>query len=82
MTILQRVEAPTPRFFKKVRNTGFVLGTIGASLLTNSAGLSPAVLKIAQFLTIAGVVATAISQVTTTADNAETNQGNKTGTGN
>ena len=68
MTILNRMTSPTPTFFKKVRNGGLLLGTIGAALLGSPGTLPPALLKIAAYLTIAGVVASAVSQAATTND--------------
>ena len=65
MTILQRVQAPTPRFFKNIRNGGLILATIGASILGAPIALPAFLLKIAGYLTVAGGVASAISQATT-----------------
>ena len=66
MTLIQRVQAPTPRFFKTIRNGGLILATIGASLLAAPAAALPLwILKLAGYLTVAGAVATAVSQVTT-----------------
>ena len=72
MTILQRVQQPTPTFFKKVRNGGLVLATIGASLLAAPIALPPLLLKIASYLVVSGAVAGAVSQATTTSTNAVT----------
>lgn len=66
MTLIQRAAAPTPRFFTRVRTGGLLMASIGATLLAappNS--LPPAVMKLAGYLTLAGSIATAISQVTT-----------------
>ena len=71
MTIIQRVQSPTPKFFKTVRNIGLVLAAVGASLLAAPVSLPAAVLTIAGYLTVAGAVATAISQVTTSGDAAK-----------
>ena len=68
MTILQRVQAPTPKFFKAIRNGGLFLATLGASLLAAPIALPAFLIKIAGYLTVAGAVATAVSQATTTED--------------
>ena len=68
MTIIQRAQAPTPRFFKRVRSGGLIMTAIGASLLAASNLLPPGLLKLAGYLTVAGSVATAVSQVTTAGD--------------
>lgn len=64
MTILQRVQAPTPKFFKTVRNGGLILATLGAAILASPIALPAALLKIAGYLTVAGGVASAVSQAT------------------
>ena len=66
MTILERVQQPTPNFFKKVRNFGLILGALGLSIVTAPMALPPLLVKIAGYLTVAGAVAGAVSQATTT----------------
>jgi ABC-type xylose transport system permease subunit len=65
MTIQQRLKAPTPKFFKRVRNIGLVLAAVGGSLLTAPIALPVVIVKLAGYLAVAGGVATAISQATT-----------------
>ena len=65
MTILQRVQSPTPKFFKTLRNSGLILATLGASLLAAPVALPAILLKIAGYLVVAGSVTGAVSQVTT-----------------
>ena len=60
--IVQRVKAPTPKFFKKVRNISLVLAAIGTTLLTAPVSLPAVVIKIAGYLAVAGGVAGTISQ--------------------
>ncbi len=64
-TILARWGAPTPRFFKKIRNVGLVVGAIGTAILTAPVGIPVAVVSIGGYLITAGSVITAISQLTT-----------------
>lgn len=68
MNIKQRVEAPTPKFFKKVRNIGLVLAAISATLLTAPVALPAVIVKVAGYLAIAGSVASAVSQTATVTD--------------
>jgi hypothetical protein len=65
MTLQQRLKAPTPKFFKKVRNIGLVLAAVSGSLLTAPIALPAVVLKLAGYLAVAGGVATAVSQAAT-----------------
>ena len=75
MTLIERVQAPTPKFFKKVRTGGLIMATVGASLLAGPAGLPPLLLKLAGYMSVAGTVATAISQTTTIGDPPEKEEG-------
>jgi hypothetical protein len=45
MTLQERLKAPTPLFFKKVRKTGLVLAAVGSSVLLAPVAL-PAVVKL------------------------------------
>ena len=78
MTLIQRVKSPTPGFFKKIRNTGLLLASIGASVLAAPRALPATVLTIAGYLTVAGGVASAISQATTANDPASNTKGSGT----
>ena len=65
MNIMQRAQAPTPKFFKKVRNIGLILTAISGTLLAAPVALPAVVVQVATYLAVAGSVASAISQVTT-----------------
>jgi hypothetical protein len=65
MNLKERVESPTPGFFKKIRNAGLVLAAISASLLATPIALPAVLLKIAGYLAVAGSVASAVSQTAT-----------------
>jgi hypothetical protein len=68
MNIKERINAPTPKFFKKVRNIGLVLAAISATLLTTPVALPVVVVKVAGYLAVAGSVASAVSQTATEAE--------------
>lgn len=68
MTIKQRLKEPTPRFFKKVRNIGLALAAVSTAILTAPIALPAMVLHIAGYLAVAGGVATAVSQATTSGE--------------
>ncbi|MFD2960167.1 MULTISPECIES: hypothetical protein [Olivibacter] len=61
--ITERIKAPTPKFFKKIRTIGLTLGAIGGALLTAPITLPATVVTIAGYLATAGIVASAISTV-------------------
>jgi len=57
MKLLERISAPTPKFWKKVQRIGVVLGAIGGALV---APFPP----VGGVLITAGTVITALSQLT------------------
>lgn len=69
MNLLQRAKAPTPKFFKVLRNIGLVLATIGGTILAAPIALPIVVSTAAGYLTVAGGVLSAVSQLTTTDEN-------------
>ena len=62
MDILQRVAAPTPPFFQKLRNISLVLAAVSTAILGIPVALPAIVTKIAGIIGIAGAVAGAVSQ--------------------
>ncbi|HEX2608023.1 MAG TPA: hypothetical protein VHK91_11610 [Flavisolibacter sp.] len=68
MNLIQRTQAPTPKFFKKVRNIGLILAAISGTVLTTPVALPAVVAKIAGYMAVAGGVASAVSQTTTEDD--------------
>lgn len=75
MNIIQRVKAPTPKFFRILRTVGLSLAAAGASLLAAPVALPVAVITIAGYVTVAGAVLTAVSQ--TAVDDTKVNQNKK-----
>lgn len=65
MSILKRATARTPKFFKTLRNIGLVLAAVGGCLITSPIVLPVTVVSIAGYLTVAGSVISAVSQLTT-----------------
>lgn len=64
MNIIDRAQAPTPKLFKVLRNVGLVLATVGGVLLTAPVTLPVTIITIGGYLTVAGGVLSAVSQVT------------------
>lgn len=77
MNIIDRIIAPTPKFFKGVRMIGLILAAISAPLLASPVAMPNVVIKIAGYLAVAGSVATAIGQIATKEDITITKTGNK-----
>ncbi len=64
MNVLERAQAPTPKFFKVLRSVGIVVATIGGAILTAPISLPATLISIGGYLTVAGGVISAISQIT------------------
>lgn len=71
MEIVQRVKAPTPNFFKKLRNIGLVLAAVGAAIVTAPISLPAALVTAAGYAAVTGSVIGAVSQLTTKTDSQE-----------
>ena len=60
--IIDRAKAPTPTFFKKLRNIGLTL----AAISTAPIALPAAIVTAAGYVAVASGVISAVSQITTT----------------
>ena len=69
MKIIERYKKPTPSFFRKLRNIGIALATAGGAIIAAPISLPAAVITIATYLTVAGTVATAVSQAVVSDEN-------------
>lgn len=67
-TVVKRMKRKTPKFFRKVRNTGLTLAAVGATLLASPVVLPAVILKVAGYLAVAGAVTSAVSQTAVTND--------------
>lgn len=62
LSVLERLKAPTPKFFKKLRTIGLILAAAGGALVTAPVMLPTIVVTIGGYLIVAGTVASAVSQ--------------------
>jgi hypothetical protein len=62
--IVERVKAPTPKFFRIVRNIGIGLAAVSTAIVTAPVALPAILITVATYVGVAGAVATAISQLT------------------
>lgn len=62
MNLIERVKAPTPKFFRMLRIIGLALAAAGGVLLTAPVALPVGVITVAGYLTVAGSVMSAVSQ--------------------
>ena len=68
MSILNRMQSPTPKFFQKIRNIGLILVAISGAIVASPVALPLLIVKVAGYLAVAGTVATAVSQAVTPGD--------------
>ena len=68
LDLIDRVRAPTPRFFRTLRNIGITVAGVGGALLASPVVLPALLVQIAGYLTVAGTVITTVSQVTVVGD--------------
>lgn len=66
--IVQRVKAPTPKFFKRLRNIGLTLAGVAGAILTAPVSLPAVIIMVAKYIAVAGTVAGAVSQATKEAE--------------
>ena len=62
MGIVARFNAPTPKFFKVLRNIGVGLAATGGALIATPIALPAMVVLFGQYLVVAGTVASAVAQ--------------------
>ncbi len=74
MNVIKRAKAPTPKFFKVLRNIGLALAAIGGTILAAPIALPIVVTSIGGYLAVAGGVVSAVSQLTTTTEKADATQ--------
>jgi ABC-type xylose transport system permease subunit len=64
LTLGERLAAPTPKFFRKLRTIGVILGSIGAAIIASPIALPAAIVGVAGYLVTAGSVIAAVSSTT------------------
>lgn len=62
MNVIERVKAPTPKFFRVLRTIGLSVVAAAGVLLTSPVSLPAGIISLAGYLTVAGTVMTAVSQ--------------------
>ncbi|MBT1689228.1 hypothetical protein [Dawidia soli] len=62
MSVLQRMQEPTPKFFRVLRTIGLILAAASGAILAAPVTLPAVVVSLAGYLAVAGTVATAVAQ--------------------
>ena len=68
LSLLDRLKAPTPNLFKKIRNIGICLAAVGGAIIAAPVTLPAVAITIAGYLTVAGSIMTAVSQATVSSE--------------
>lgn len=63
-SLKERMKAPSPQFFNRIKKIGLLLGGIGTAVLASPIALPVIMTTLAGYLVTAGLVATAVAVVT------------------
>ena len=69
MKIVERIKAPTPKFFKILRSVGLALLAISGTIVAAPIVLPATVVTVAGYMAVAGGVISAVSQMTVAEEN-------------
>ena len=69
MKVVERIKAPTPKFFKILRSIGLALLAISGTIVAAPIVLPVTVVTVAGYMAVAGGVISAVSQMTVAEEN-------------
>ena len=69
MKVVERIKAPTPKFFKTLRSIGLALLAISGTIVAAPIVLPVTVVTVAGYMAVAGGVISAVSQMTVAEEN-------------
>jgi uncharacterized membrane protein HdeD (DUF308 family) len=69
MKVVERIKAPTPKFFKILRSIGLALLAISGTVVAAPIVLPATVVTVAGYMAVAGGVISAVSQMTVAEEN-------------
>jgi len=71
LNLVERVKAPTPKWFKIIRNVGITLTAVGGAILASPVALPASIITVAGYVLLGGTVATAIAQTAMSSEDKE-----------
>lgn len=74
MSVVERLKAPTPKFFKTLRTIGLALAAIGGAILASPIALPAGLVAAAGYIALAGGVVSAVSQTAVDTTNSKTTE--------
>lgn len=69
MKVVERIKAPTPKFFKILRSVGLALLAISGTIVAAPIVFPVTVITVAGYMAVAGGVISAVSQMTVAEEN-------------
>jgi hypothetical protein len=64
ISIGERLAAPMPPFFRRIRNFGLVLGAVATAILTSPIALPPVLITVAGYATVLASAIAAVASLT------------------
>ena len=62
LNLVERVKAPTPKWFKIIRTIGITLTAVGGAILAAPVTIPATIVTVAGYLALGGTIATAVAQ--------------------
>ena len=62
LNLVERVTAPTPKWFKIIRTVGITLTAVGGAILTAPVALPATIVTVAGYVMLGGTIASVIAQ--------------------
>ena len=62
MNLVERVKAPTPKWFRTIRNIGIALASVGGIIFASPVALPVGLVSAAGYLVLGGSIISAVSQ--------------------
>ena len=77
LNLVERVKAPTPKWFKIVRAIGITLTAVGGAILTAPVAIPATIVTVAGYLALGGTIATAVAQTAIQAEESNDTESKK-----
>jgi hypothetical protein len=62
LNLVERIVAPTPKWFRTLRMIGLTLATVGGTIIASPVVIPAAIITVAQYLVLGGGIISAVSQ--------------------
>ncbi|WP_285269221.1 hypothetical protein [Kaistella rhinocerotis] len=68
LNLVSRISAPTPKWFRVIRNIGLSLSAVGGALIAAPVALPAALISVGGYLLLGGTILGAVSQTATSSE--------------